>query len=93
MFKVLYIAGVAALRFMTLTSVLIIVYVFSSDNVLRRGRRKVELAGRHDLNLYVPLIYVLANPQPNPLAGLYMTIGVAFWYYPGANLPISLTTC
>ncbi|KAJ8692935.1 hypothetical protein PTI98_010195 [Pleurotus ostreatus] len=42
--------------------------------------------------------YVVADGKSNWLEGmilicLYMTIGVAFWYYPGANLPISLTTC
>lgn len=51
MFKVLYIAGKSASRFVMLTMLLIMAYVLSSDNVLRRGGRQVELAGGHDLDL------------------------------------------
>ncbi|KAJ8462819.1 hypothetical protein ONZ45_g17798 [Pleurotus djamor] len=42
--------------------------------------------------------YVVADGKSNWLEGmilicLYTTIAVAFWYYPGANLAASLTTC
>ncbi|KAF9524823.1 Sodium/calcium exchanger protein-domain-containing protein [Crepidotus variabilis] len=42
--------------------------------------------------------YVVADGKSNWLEGgilmcLYVIIAVTFWFYPGANLPVSLTTC